>query len=267
MGKTSRGLFLWLSSGGVIFLSLEPYRGPLTLNLPGHENAFHDPQVGSIVRCTPKNIHFPQANLSIGISEANTWQAPPIQMLVPSPTFIRSQMVSVVSLVAQRRPQTGFIGLLPAVLDKAEKPGLQDEFYYRLLIQLQEACSTKQTEAILDALGDFLGLGTGLTPSGDDLITGFLLALNRWGPQLSHRIDTEFLNQEILKRAHHATSTLSTSLIECATLGQADERLILALDGLVTGVPQVESWVAALAGWGSSSGYDALVGMALCLMQ
>jgi hypothetical protein len=42
-----------------------------------------------------------------------------------------------------------------------------------------------------------------------------------------------------------------------------DERLILALDGIITGNIEPEFCVNLLAGWGNTSGFDSLIGMAL----
>jgi hypothetical protein len=59
---------------------------------------------------------------------------------------------------------------------------------------------------------------------------------------------------------------LSANLIECAAQGQANERLILSLDGMITGVPDAERCAGLLAGWGNTSGLDALVGMGVVIV-
>jgi hypothetical protein len=63
-----------------------------------------------------------------------------------------------------------------------------------------------------------------------------------------------------------ATGALSLSLARCARRGQADERLVDAVDGITGGGTDAAALVDALRGWGSSSGFDALVGMTLVLM-
>ena len=54
-------------------------------------------------------------------------------------------------------------------------------------------------------------------------------------------------------------------LMDCAANGLADERLVIALDGLVGGGIQPGACADLLCTWGHSSGTDALVGMALIL--
>ncbi len=94
---------------------------------------------------------------------------------------------------------------------------------------------------------------------------GFLLALQRWGYALASELEVEELTRQLLPLAYQKTTTLSANLIECASLGQADERLLLALDGIMTPNPDPPTCAAALAAWGNTSGHDALVGMALCI--
>jgi len=110
-----------------------------------------------------------------------------------------------------------------------------------------------------------LGQGTGLTPAGDDVILGCLLALSRWGHILSPYLDLQALQQPLISQAYRQTTLLSANLIECAASGQADERLLLALDGIFTGQPSTEQCAALLLGWGNSSGCDALVGMGIAI--
>jgi len=120
-------------------------------------------------------------------------------------------------------------------------------------------------DELLPALHPLLGQGSGLTPSGDDIILGFLLALSRWGHILSPNLDLQALQQPLISQAYRRTTLLSANLIECAASGQADERLVLALDGIFTGQLDGVDCAALLLGWGNSSGCDALVGMGIAI--
>jgi hypothetical protein len=69
----------------------------------------------------------------------------------------------------------------------------------------------------------------------------------------------------VIDVAYQRTTTLSANLIECAAQGEADERLISVVDGIMTGEPSVADCAKYILDWGSSSGIDALVGMAIVL--
>lgn len=122
--------------------------------------------------------------------------------------------------------------------------------------------SSDETQ-IVEHLKGFLGLGSGLTPSGDDLVSGILLTCNRYEDRLSLPFDLNSINREIILLAYQKTSLLSANLIEAAALGMADERLILALDGMLSGTLDPASCANLFLSWGNSSGGDALLGMAL----
>ena len=107
-----------------------------------------------------------------------------------------------------------------------------------------------------------LGLGPGLTPSGDDLIAGVLVVLNMLGNkqgvvQMRHMLD------------HHLderTGPLSAAHLEMAALGMAAEAVHEALAALVCGtLSDQRETLASLSRIGHSSGWDVLVGMVTTL--
>ena len=54
-------------------------------------------------------------------------------------------------------------------------------------------------------------------------------------------------------------------MIACALEGQADERLISALDGILRGSLNARECAKRLTDYGSSSGGDTLLGMAMAI--
>jgi len=89
--------------------------------------------------------------------------------------------------------------------------------------------------------------------------------LNRWRIPPWKTSDLRTLNFQIVAAAYEKTTTLSANLIECASQGLANERLINALDWLVTGVALEPDIVPHLLEWGHSSGVDTFAGMAIAL--
>ena len=65
--------------------------------------------------------------------------------------------------------------------------------------------------------------------------------------------------------AYQQTTTISANLIECATIGEADQRLIAALDCLMTQEPCTVEIIGDLLNWGHTSGVDTLLGMLTAL--
>jgi hypothetical protein len=285
MGVTSRGVFLRVESSRqwVVFLSYESWCGPLTINLDDSgegqsRELFRRLEVGSPARISADRIAFPDVDVALQIGQAQVWEAP----LPPQTTLLaverKARLADVVWLALEGRQDKGLGRLLPLLLGLKAGPGLDSGDRssaaptvtdtgdnLQLLLRLQEALHEGCNPGIVGGLEALLGLGSGLTPSGDDLAMGLLLALSRWGHVLAGGLDVTTLAARLLPPAYLKTTMLSANLIECASLGQADERLLFALDGLVSGIPEAAECAAALAEWGSSSGADALVGMALVL--
>jgi hypothetical protein len=266
LGHTSRGTFLSLSSGRVIFLSAEPHRGPLTLNVSGDLSSLQGIDRVHPVEATPHEISFPQAGLFIHIHPVRVWSAPPRPAGFLPPSQRHLVLDVVIRLAVSSKMKVGFSAWLPHLAHGAE--GMPEDTGDSLAVRLRDLAHSlrvPQPLPIARALGAFLGYGAGLTPSGDDLVLGLLLALQRWGDVLLPALDLMPLNQSIVGQAYRQTTALSASLIDCAARGQADERLVSALDGLMTGAPDASTCAGYLAGWGSSSGLDALAGMTLAL--
>ena len=235
-GVTSRGLFLHLPSGWIVFLSAEPFRGPLTLNFPEIPPALQAAAPGTAVEIQAGGIYFKELDVTIQLNSVVIWSAPPLP-----------------DARAERLTQR--LQRLEQVVQRLQNAA----------ISVQLKAKSYQLSAISHQLTQNLGLGTGLTPAGDDVALGFLLAANRWRELLFPDVDLQSTNHAIQQAACAKTSTLSANLIDCAIQGQADERLILALDGIITRQPGPEKCISYLSGWGSSSGAWALQGMALAI--
>jgi hypothetical protein len=117
-------------------------------------------------------------------------------------------------------------------------------------------------DQIEDRLCQQLGAGQGLTPSGDDFVTGFILAMNRYKESFWSQGNLEDLNRQVVSAAYQKTTRLSANLIEMATWGESDERLLNALDYIQGADYAVENVARNLSGWGHSSGVAGLAGIA-----
>lgn len=267
IGITSRGLFLSVGPRRIIFLSFETYKGPLTLNLEGEISSLRRLDQNRPAEIRDGLIRFPSPGITIHTANAEIWDLPPRPSSVLSPPERRQRIKAVASQMLARRkvslsqPLANFLELeylngqasstLSNRVDLAE--------FYRIIHQ-------PNPPDILAALQPMLGLGTGLTPSGDDLIVGLLLAYNRWGDLLKPGFDVKGFSEAVTRLAFQKTTRISANLIDCAAQGLADERLIAALDGLMTGSAGITPCAEYLSAWGSSSGIDTLAGLALALI-
>jgi len=256
LGVTSRGVFV-LIEPRVIFLSSEHWRGPLTINVERPV----DCALGEAVRLSATRLIFPASE--VDLSSAKVWQAPDASTARQAPDEQLRALRHLAREVLARPSREENGARLAHLLDLPEKQALSAVEAARLagLIQLRQSIRHADFDQATELIAGLLGLGCGLTPSGDDVMIGWLLAVNRWRRDQPWRE----LNQRVIDLAYQRTTTLSANLIECAAHGEADERLINVVDGLVTGTPSSQECVDYVLGWGHSSGRAALVGMALCV--
>jgi hypothetical protein len=100
---------------------------------------------------------------------------------------------------------------------------------------------------------DLVGLGPGLTPSGDDFLIGALAMLDALERTNIHAA----LGSAVIAAADR-TSPLSASFLRAAAAGHVGENLHTMVAAVLTG--NADAAVAAAARIGHTSGWDALAG-------
>ena len=279
MGVTSRGIFLHLEQDWVVFLSSQPYQGPLTIIV---NRPLVGAPVGAAGAVAGGEIRFAGSWVVTGLETALPWEPllPPADRQSPE-VRLHALRATAASVLARGR-ERGLAALLSPLLDMSpvsappvSTPPVSavDPHPAGLVQDLYCALRSAEWQAALLPAVRLLGLGSGLTPSGDDLLLGLLLAMSRIqlpgaGAALNPRLNN-FLpafGNLVVQAARDRTNSLSASLLACAAQGQADERLVAALDGLLCGALSPKACADLLLDWGSSSGCDALVGMALAIL-
>ena len=106
---------------------------------------------------------------------------------------------------------------------------------------------------------DLVGLGPGLTPSGDDFLVGAVAMLDALDERPAHTA----LARAIEAIPHGLTSPLSESLLKTAASGHVGEHLSCAVSAVISGAPAKA--IAAVREIGHGSGWDMLTGILVAL--
>ena len=267
IGQTSRGCFLQTAGPPVwtVFLCDEMPRGPLTINLPPGVITPIKQSSAQTIPLRQGILHFSNT-VQLSLQNTPLWQATaPLSPIQPLATR-QTTLTEAIRIIKQRKPENQLTGILPDLLPILAMPSHPSSTGGRFTDKLHELITglhASDTSSLASLLAAFLGQGSGLTPSGDDFLLGFFLTLHRWGAHLSFADSLRPLGQSIAESAKHQTTYLSSNLIECAIHGEADQRLINALDGLMTSEKCGLGWLKGLLTWGNSSGLDAFAGMIL----
>lgn len=116
----------------------------------------------------------------------------------------------------------------------------------------------------VDVAERIVGLGPGLTPSGDDMISGLLVALHATGAALDGGEEAlwlaGWLGAAVTADAETRTTTLAATLLDCAARGCASAEMAAVLHA-VAGQEPLEPAVSRLLAMGHTSGADLAWGL------
>ena len=110
-----------------------------------------------------------------------------------------------------------------------------------------------------NAVQGLIGLGPGLTPSGDDFLVGALALLDCVGERDAHAA----LARVIIEALPGSTSPLSACFLRAAAAAHVGETLHRAVSSVVAG--DVGAAIAAIENIGHSSGWDMMAGITTAL--
>jgi len=260
MGLTSKGMFL-NTGERVIFITEAAYKSPFNIQISSMSNVEKTVSVGDTWHFTGHQIIFDQSHLHVDIQQSSIWQP-------ANPPEINTEL-------SERAARLGVILRRMHALD-AEKgwlfltdPGSwfgdgEKTYIFNRTANFLDAVETSNLDAALESGKHILGRGGGLTPSGDDWLSGFLLYFSRLGQQSAFLTD---LGKSLTSLAFERTTKISANRIEAACKGWSENLFLEVLDHLFCEeIPFTEEKIDYLVNFGHSSGVDTCVGFysALC---
>lgn len=129
---------------------------------------------------------------------------------------------------------------------------------------LADGCARGDLARAVDAAERIVGLGPGLTPSGDDALAGLLLALRLLGGAVPGGGRAlwlaDWLSAAVTAYADDRTTSLAATLLRCAARGQASVEAGAVLRG-IAGQDPIAPAVGRLLASGHTSGADLAWGL------
>lgn len=261
-GITSGGVYILFTDKKLVFFTSFPFRSPITINLGDHITGVDRLNSESQVFVSDQTLIFPRAEFTITTQNAGVWYGSRPGKNIKSQIDIISNLKALLRLAQLVKPS----GILADLLtDISEENGNYSESFRKYLwdyFNCKYLLDFEQPFTFIDLLTQLIGLGEGLTPNGDDLIIGFLLAANRWDSCDYQSNKLGKFNNTITKAAYERTTLISANLIELASSGRGDERLTNSIDWIMSGEPEDIQSALPILSWGNTSGIFALAGMA-----
>ncbi|MEV1240824.1 DUF2877 domain-containing protein [Nonomuraea sp. NPDC049750] len=144
------------------------------------------------------------------------------------------------------------------------EPGLAGNEAIELLAA---SCASGRLLGAVTAAERLVGLGPGLTPSGDDVLAGLLVTLRHLGAAAGARRAVwlaDWLAATVTYDARTRTTPISATLLHCAARGEASPEVIAVLRG-IAGRQELEPARRQLRRLGHTSGSDLLQGISIGL--
>ncbi len=205
------------------------------------------------------------------LTEAAVWR-PTCPVPPWSKAMLAEGLARLADAVRAWPPRGGLHGLVPGLIWPSRRELIPDTPLVRMALPgiarlgrwLEESLADplRGSPAPLPEAEILIGLGPGLTPSGDDFVGGVLVALHAFGCSAL----AERLGAEVLSRAGRRTNIISVAHLACAAGGEGSAALhdvLVAL--LVPGAPDLPRCLRSIDAIGHTSGWDALAGATLTL--
>lgn len=218
-------------------------------------NVFACIEAGTTLTIVDGRAHAPQ--LEIDTSAARLW-LPPEWPHHSNRTALRSTLTCIRTIICRDAPRQGLsrLAVAPAANIDASDP------LHRIGAAHLARLAAWLDAPVQDAPVDLLGLGPGLTPSGDDVLCGALIALHAVGQSAT----AAKLADAVRVATGDRTSPLSAAFLDAAADGMGSEALHTLIAAVLSGDSDAISDLASILGRiGHTSGWDAMAGAVLAL--
>lgn len=246
LGRFERACNLLDADGRIIALTLpEVGNGPFSIMFAGQLGCFESFSIGDSVTADPDRLVV--GSWYIDLKAAQIWE--PRLVYPTQPLSLNPAMASLI------QPYTHWPNAAEVGLAASRR---LSEAAVRLNRAITQPESSETDKEIAAATGQLAGLGSGLTPAGDDFLVGVMAALWLTG---KHN-----LLPKLADIAAPRTTGLSAAFLRAAAQGEFIEPWHALAQALCTG--EVEAFrraVEEVAQFGASSGRDALAGFTTTL--
>ena len=125
------------------------------------------------------------------------------------------------------------------------------------LVDLINGVREIDVESIKSGAGALTGLGIGLTPSGDDVLTGFVAALVLWMDATRDKGQTEPILKAIRDGVGRKTNLIALNYLDQAMRSEISEQLYRFISCLIASKPaDLQRTIEELFAYGASSGAE-----------
>ncbi|MFC2078747.1 DUF2877 domain-containing protein [Candidatus Bipolaricaulota bacterium] len=207
-------------------------------------------------------------SLDIDLTNASIWEANWWPSLIARKSIIPTDLHQALSQVARiAPPQGGLAASLASLRNNRTGNGIETKILSRARKAIRECRRVSSWEMlpdVLDRCSGLIGLGSGLTPSGDDFLAAYLFTMKAY--QIIDGRDLGAVWRRIgkwLLSATARTNVISSVLLLDCSIGEAAAPLGELVHSMLRGaeIDELVFLAYKLSQIGHSSGWDMLVGV------
>jgi len=245
----------YLDMDGQIVALVAPalLNGPL--NLMVEMDAWQERVTPGAVAVSTDHALRIDGGLDIGLHEAAVWDATLQAWPEEQVPMLRAHLPTLQRLLDREAPEGG---LARAVSHPNASTTALERRAAPAIVELARGLQRRDALLVSRAAGALAGLGPGLTPSGDDVLVGGLLAF------ALNADDSRVMRQAIVSAVRDRTTRISMAYLDAAARAEASEswhRLVAAL--AVDDPGRIASAARGVMAFGETSGSDMLAGFVL----
>jgi hypothetical protein len=226
--------------------------------------SFEKIEVGEPALCRDGILHLENGSLTIQLGGARHWRCdlPALKFDITNPAV--SAAWNFVWKALNRRQRLKDSEIVAEDLfrsDESVRTGISHNAGEALRDLLNATQKHELTDA--SAVNSLIGLGPGLTPSGDDLLVGYMAGL--WCTVRNRNERAQFISNlgETISRLSYKTNDISRTYLYHAVRGQVSSRLADLAEAICYGVEptQLHKTAEPAMSVGQTSGMDAVTGL------
>jgi hypothetical protein len=264
----SNGIYLLGGAGEVLWVTLE--------NLPMHRRCItssfepHSVCVGQTFLAHGSCLHIGET-IVIDLNQAEEWKPLSIRPEQTNLVGVNDAVCRLFATIPRSVSNTGFGQTIPIIFAMAE--GRNPKVFFKDCLMAQAidpilaivgACLEEDIIKIVKAGRELIGLGPGLTPSGDDFLGGVLFAAH----SLKMAFPEEFFWEDepivkLIEWSYSRTNPISHAILSDLSVGHGPEPLHDIVGPLLSGRDwkKVMLSINRLLRIGHASGWDLLAGL------
>ncbi|KAF0111847.1 MAG: hypothetical protein FD147_649 [Chloroflexi bacterium] len=262
VGVTSKGIFL-NSADKILFLTGAGYKSPFNLQVRQMNDLSNTVVAGDEFTVSDNAILFPLHEIVIDVHRAKLWQPSQPPKNTNSDRTQAERIELILGRMCENDSKKGWLFLGNCGDTDLEPLGSAKDRIKNITTAFMSSFKISDLTYCLDTARSIIGLGGGLTPSGDDWLAGFMLFHARIDQSMGK--NNPFfasLGESLTEMSFQKTTKISANRIEAACRGWAEEIFLDAVDYIVAIEKELsETKIKYIMGFGHSSGVDTCMGI------